>query len=168
MKKIALFFILGGVLLTACKSEKKEDIKEEQITFVSFGDKITAENAMSQEDMAAKFKAMTFGDTLDVKFSTTVKEVCQQKGCWIKVPLVDQQESFVKFKDYGFFMPFNAAGSDVILNGKAFKSEVSVKELQHYAKDAGKSDEEIAAIKTPKVTYSFIADGVLLESMPNE
>ena len=52
---------------------------------------------------------------------------------------------------------------EVIINGKAFVTEVSVDEQRHYAEDAGKSTEEIAAITKPKRTLSFEADGVLLK-----
>jgi hypothetical protein len=38
----------------------------------------------------------------------------------------------------------------------------SVDELKHYAKDAGKSQAAIDSIVAPKVTYSFMADGVLI------
>ena len=69
----------------------------------------------------------------------------------------------VKFKDYGFFMPKNIAGKEVIIDGKAYVSELSVEEQRHYAEDAGKSEEEIAAITEPKRTYSFEANGVLLK-----
>jgi len=69
----------------------------------------------------------------------------------------------VKFKDYGFFVPKDIDGEEVIINGKAFVNEVSVEEQRHYAKDAGQSEEEIAAITKPKKTYSFEADGVLLK-----
>ena len=51
---------------------------------------------------------------------------------------------------------------EVIVNGKAYVTEVSVEEQRHYLEDAGKSAEEIAAITEPKKTYSFEADGVLL------
>ena len=80
----------------------------------------------------------------------------------MKLDLGNDQEAMVRFKDYGFFMPLNAEG-EVIVNGKAFVSETSVEELRHYAEDAGKSAEEIAAITAPKRTYSFEADGVLLK-----
>jgi uncharacterized protein (DUF302 family) len=73
-----------------------------------------------------------------------------------------ENEVMVKFKDYGFFMPLNAEG-DVVVNGKAYVSETSIDELRHYAEDAGKSEEEIAAITESKRTYSFEADGVLLK-----
>ncbi len=34
--------------------------------------------------------------------------------------------------------------------------------LQHYAKDAGKSEEEIKKIKEPKKELQFVAKGVLV------
>ncbi|WP_299124962.1 DUF4920 domain-containing protein [uncultured Tenacibaculum sp.] len=169
MKKILLLGLCLSLSFIACKTEKKEEKQEvKAIELVSFGKEISADNAISKEEMAKKFETMNSGDTLDVKFMGEIAEVCQKKGCWIKVPLDDKKTSFVKFKDYAFFMPFNSAKSKVILNGKAFKNEVSVEELQHYAKDAGKSEEEIAKITEPKVTYSFLADGVLLEATADE
>ncbi len=171
MKKIVLLVVLLVLFSTACKTEKKEAASKEEkqaVEFVSFGEKISNEGAVSNEEMARKFESLAVGDTINVKFSTKIDEVCQKKGCWIKVPLSEGKQSFVKFKDYAFFMPFNSTGSEVVLNGKAFKNETSVKELQHYAKDAGKSEEEIAKITEPKVTYSFLADGVLLETKADE
>ena len=38
----------------------------------------------------------------------------------------------------------------------------SVSKLQHYAKDAGKSDEEVAKITEPKSEIVFTASGVLV------
>ena len=55
------------------------------------------------------------------------------------------------------------AGKEVIVNGKAYIKEVPIDELRHYAEDAGKSAEAIAAITELKRTYSFEADGVLLK-----
>lgn len=166
MKKLFLFGAIFSVFFVACKSKEKEPVKssEKVIAVQSYGEKISSENAISTKEMAAKFETLTVGDTIDVKFKSTVAEVCQSKGCWMKVPLNENQESLVKFKDYAFFMPLDAAGSNAVLKGKAFKNITSVDELQHYAKDAGKSEEEIAKITEPKVTYSFLADGVLLES----
>lgn len=168
MKNILKLVFVLALGFTACKTEKKEEATKKAETFVSFGDKISADDAISKEEMAKKFDGLQKGDTITVKFITKIDEVCQKKGCWIKVPLDNEKTSFVKFKDYAFFMPFNSAGSEIVLNGKAFKNEVSVKELQHYAKDAGKSEAEINKITEPKVTYSFVADGVLLEAKKDE
>jgi hypothetical protein len=69
----------------------------------------------------------------------------------------------VKFKDYGFFMPKDIAGKEVIVNGKAFIEAMSVDEQRHYAEDGGESAEAIAAITEQKKTLRFEADGVLLK-----
>jgi hypothetical protein len=69
---------------------------------------------------------------------------------------------FVKFKDYGFFMPKDIAGREVIMEGTAYREVVSVDELKHLAKDAGKSEEEIAKITEPKEELQFLAHGVIL------
>ena len=53
---------------------------------------------------------------------------------------------------------------DVYINKtKAFVKETSVKELQHYAEDAGKTKEEIAKIIAPKKEFAFEAKGVLMK-----
>jgi len=161
--KLSIVFLFA---FTACKSEKttkKQDAVKEKITFASFGDKITTKNAISAKEMNTKFANLQAGDTVNVKFKSTVNSVCQKKGCWMKVDLGDEKQTMVRFKDYAFFMPFNSKGNEVIMNGKAFVTTISVDELQHYAKDAGKTAEEIAKITEPKVTLAFEADGVLME-----
>ena len=81
----------------------------------------------------------------------------------MKLDLGNGESAFVKFKDYGFFVPLNADGSETIVYGKAFVDEVSVDELKHYAKDGGKSQAEINKIKKPEVTYAFMANGVYIK-----
>ncbi|MDY7395790.1 DUF4920 domain-containing protein [Aureibaculum sp. 2210JD6-5] len=149
----------------ACKEEKKESENEEQakIAYASFGEEITDENVISKEEMAKKFENLKSGDTVAVKFVSSINEVCKAKGCWMKLDLGDKKESMVRFKDYGFFVPLDADNKEVIVNGKAYVTETTVKELQHFAKDAGKTEEEIAKITEPKFTYAFEADGVLLK-----
>ncbi len=166
MKQIITLAIV--VLFISCKdnSQKKES-SDMPKTYVSFGKKITLDNAISAEEMGKKFQNLKSGDTIDVKFTSTIKKVCKKKGCWIQVGVGEEKNSFVKFKDYGFFMPMNSEGSEVVMNGKAFVRTISVKQLQHYAKDAGKSEEEIAKITKPRVTLAFLADGVLL-AQPDE
>ena len=159
------FCAVALLVLTACKEEKKNDmpIVKEAIAMSSFGDKITSENVLSAEAMLAKFENLKVGDTIPVKFSSTIKEVCSKKGCWMKLPLNETTETMVRFKDYGFFMPLDSKDSEVIVAGKAFVKETSVKELQHYAEDAGKSKEEIAKITEPKTEFAFEANGVLMK-----
>ena len=169
MKKIALLICIP-VLMFACKSDPKmddnkevvEEVVKEEIAYASFGDKITDENVLAKSEIIETYKNLKVGDTAVVKFTTSVNEVCQAKGCWMRLDL-GEDEAMVRFKDYGFFMPKNIADKEVIVNGKAYVSEMSVEEQRHYAEDAGKSEEEIAAITEVETTLSFEADGVLIK-----
>lgn len=106
------------------------------------------------------FEGLKSSETLKTQVKGTIAEVCQAKGCWIKVTLEDDQQVFVKFKDYGFFVPTDSAGKQVVLNGEAFVEEMSVEDQRHYASDKGASAEDIAKITEPKKTWRFEADGV--------
>jgi len=143
--------------------EQRELIASADVSYASFGEKIDKEGVISASAMKEKFTSMKTGDTLDVKFKTEVEKVCKKKGCWMYVKLGDSLNSFVRFKDYSFFVPLNAEERETILEGKAFVTETSIEELRHYAKDAGKTEEEIAAITEPKTEYAFMATGVLMQ-----
>ena len=161
MKKI-FFLLLNGLLLTSCKNTAQETKKSGD--YASFGKTITNENALDKKEILEKYKSLKPGDTVVVKFKSNIQDVCQSKGCWMKLDIAEKQESFVKFKDYAFFMPKDSKGKEVIVNGKAFVSVVPVDELKHYAQDKGESKESIAAITEPKTTFSFLADGVLIKN----
>lgn len=113
--------------------------------------------------MQERYKDLEVGDTLNVSFKGDVASVCKQKGCWMKIALEDGREVMVKFKDYAFFVPKDIENKEVIIKGKAYVSDMSVEDQQHYAEDAGKSASEIQAITTPAVTFSFLADGVKIK-----
>lgn len=166
MKKI-IFLLAISLTVFSCKNEAKTvepNVEEAQpeIAYASFGDKITDADVLTSERMMEHYKTLKVGDTINSKMQGKIIEVCSKKGCWMTVDVDGDNEIMVKFKDYGFFMPLNAEG-DVVMNGKAFVTETSVEELRHYAEDAGKSEDEIAAITDPKFEYRFEADGVLLK-----
>ncbi len=163
MYKLFLFFSFS-IFLFACNTapEGKEQLTPEgKVEALSFGDEINKTNAISYEEMVAK---MASADSLNTKVMGTVEGVCQAKGCWMNIVSdnPDQPSMFVKFKDYGFFMPKDIAGKQVIMEGYAFKEVTPVEELRHYAEDEGKSPSEIAAIIEPKEELKFLASGVLL------
>jgi hypothetical protein len=153
-------------VLNSCKKANQESTKKPndlaKIEYSSFGKEIVADDAIAATSMAEHYKTMNLGDSINSKMKAVVKDVCQAKGCWMTLNLEDGDQVMVKFKDYGFFMPKDIVGKEVIINGKAFVEEVSVDEQQHYAEDAGLSEDDIAKITQPKRTYSFEADGVLL------
>ena len=166
MNKIGIVMLLSFVIV-ACNSAKKDTNKENKIvenTYSSFGDTVSASDYLSSNDALSNYKALKLGDTINLKFNANIKEVCSKKGCWMTLPAGNDDETImVRFKDYGFFMPLDAAGKEVIVAGKAFVNEVSVADLKHYAEDAGKSPEEIANISEPVMEFAFEANGVLLK-----
>ena len=159
--------VIGLVFLASCndktKTEEKETVQETtpEIAYATFGDEITDESVMTFDEAAEKYKNLKAGDTVAMKFSSKVNAVCQNKGCWMRLDL-GENEAMVKFKDYGFFVPKDIAGDEVIVEGMAFVDEMSVEDQKHYAEDAGKPQEEIDAITEPKRTLSFISTGVLI------
>tara|TARA_R110001632_G_scaffold42605_6_gene107890 strand:- start:1736 stop:2242 length:507 start_codon:yes stop_codon:yes gene_type:complete len=167
MKKLVIIMVLSLVFV-ACKTNK-EDKKVEgketvSLTYNSFGDKITAKDYISSIDALAKYETLKSGDTINLKFTSSIQEVCSKKGCWMKLPAGESEETImVRFKDYGFFMPLDSNGKEVIVEGIAFVKEVSVADLKHYAEDAGKSVDEIAKITEPKMELAFEANGVLMK-----
>ena len=168
MKIFLSFAVLGLLLATSCTSENETTVEETSVVnvlegYAVFGDTIHPEGAISAEEMLVKYQEMQEGDTLEVKFSSVIENVCQNKGCWMYLELNDEESAYIRFKDYGFFMPFNASESVAIVEGKAFVSVRSVEALQHDAEDEGLSEEEIAAITEPEVSYSFTAHGVLIK-----
>ena len=123
--------MLLSFVIVACNSTKKDANKENKIventTYSSFGDTISTLDYLSSNDALSNYNALKLGDTINFKFNANIKEVCSKKGCWMTLPAGNNDETImVRFKDYGFFMPLDAAGKEVIVAGKAFVNEVSV------------------------------------------
>lgn len=143
--------------------ENSSDTEMETATVDSthFGEVISEDEAISFEEMINQLEGK---DSLVVKVMGKVDAVCQAKGCWMNIasatPGLDTM--FVKFKDYGFFVPKHISGRTVVMQGKVFREVTTVDELRHYAQDEGLSEEEIAAITEPVEELKFMANGVLL------
>lgn len=127
----------------------------------TFGAEITDEGYVTLDQATTMLEGV---DSLPLKLAGTVKEVCQNKGCWMNVVSEsgESQPIFVKFKDYAFFVPKDCAGKKVVMEGIAYREVTPVDELRHYAEDKGASAEELAAITEPKEELKFMASGVLL------
>ena len=137
MKKIHILtfmFVVTGLLI-ACKNEATSTTAADSN---SFGAGVTnQENPMAFADVVTQLNSQ---DSLNAVVKAKVSEVCQAKGCWMN--LVDNQgatdeQLFVKFKDYAFFVPKDISGKEVLIEGVAYKEVTSVDELKHYAEDAG-------------------------------
>ena len=125
-----------------------------QEVFISYGEDINGD---------AQFYD-TIDDNLDISnISGEILDVCPKKGCWMNVK-VNTDTVFVKFKDYGFFVPKTGIqGKKVLMTGEIFKDTISVERLKHYAEDAKKSRTEIDLITEPEYKINMIATGVAIE-----
>ena len=169
MKHVILLFLT--IMATAsCREESQEqDLpalnqdQMEEVAYLNYGATIGQENSLNSQELENIYEKMDVGDSVKVKVKTMVQDVCTNKGCWIQIPVSNDQSARVTFKDYGFFLPMNSQSKEVILSGVAYKGITTRDDAQHYASDGGKSPEEIAAILKDEVTLNFIADGALVE-----
>ena len=100
---------------------------------------------------------------LKIRMKGKIISTCPMKGCWMNMNIANDT-ILVRFKDYGFFVPkAGVEGSTAIINGYLSTDTLSVAQLRHYAEDAGKNKNEIMKITNPKITLSFLADGVAIQ-----
>lgn len=158
MKRI-LFLVIAAAFITACNTAPKtelhaiENIKGRPI----YGDSIQNGNII---ELTAISTVMRDEKKMDMKIRGKVEDVCKEKGCWMVMKLSNGEDMRVTFKDYKIFVPQNLIGKEVVIDGFAYRDTTTVEKLQHYAKDGGKSDKDIASIINPKVELSFEAKGV--------
>ncbi|MEO5646906.1 MAG: DUF4920 domain-containing protein [Chitinophagaceae bacterium] len=125
----------------------------------TYGEGAKAKGAIS---IAMLEEKLASGEAFKGRVKGIVLNVCEKKGCWMKLKQENGEGIMIRFKDYKFFMPKDIAGKQIIVDGSAKITLTSVDDLQHYAEDAGKSKEEIAKIIAPKKEVEFIAKGVLV------
>ena len=153
MRLLATFVLVAAISGSALAQDPVSATKG-----VTYGAGTTADGAIAVTELPNNLNNGQYTG----KITGKVTDVCQKMGCWMKLENSQCETLMVKFKDYGFFMPKDIVGKEVVLEGEATVTETSVKQLKHYAKDAGKSKKEIAQIKAPKKETVFVANGVLV------
>ena len=91
----------------------------------------------------------------EVLVATRIAKVCQKKGCFF-VAQQGPATARVTFKDYGFFIPTDSGGKNVVLLGTFSRKSVSKEQAEHYAADLG----EKVASSPEKFEYSIVASAV--------
>lgn len=114
---------------------------------------LTEKDRITLDAVAAKAADMA-GKTVQV--SGTVKSACVKKGCWM-VLAGEKARARITFKDYGFFVPLDSAGSSAIVEGAVEVKTLSEAERKHLAEDAGKTIDAI-----PEHELRLVATGVEL------
>lgn len=150
--------LLTLVFTSALFNVQAQDTPKE---YTSYGDAITADGAMNVDDFT---KAAATTDSLTAKLKAEILGSCSKKGCWMTLKMSDGSPMMVRFRDYAFFVPKEGLeGKEAVIQGRAKKEVTPVAMLRHYAEDAGKSKEEVAAITEPQTSWTFEADGVLIK-----
>jgi len=125
---------------------------------MTFGVRTTVDSAVSVNNLSALLQEKS---SVDVKVKGKVVEVCKAEGCWIKMETANGP-MMIKMKDHSFLVPLDLNGKNIVVQGTATFKETTVEMLKHYAEDAGKSKEEIAAIKEGRKETSIQATGILV------
>ncbi|MCR9172683.1 MAG: DUF4920 domain-containing protein [bacterium] len=163
MKKYMIAFAVAAIAI-ACSAP--EDAKETQDDKEKLGKsygpvKVDVSKAISVEEMLKDFEGKD--GEVEYTFEAEISEVCSKAGCWINIDKGNGDTFMVRFKDHFTIPPKTDVGTGAYLHGVAFMDTISVADLQHFAEDAGKSEEEIAEITEPEFELNFIADGITLK-----
>jgi ABC-type Na+ efflux pump permease subunit len=154
MKKIVL---LMAVIFTAV-SLMAQPPKGPAKKGMNFGNTTSAEGAVAANELNTVLADKT---TADVKVKGKVVEVCKSEGCWIRMETASGP-MLIKMKDHSFTVPLALNGKTIVADGIAEIKVTTVEMQKHYAEDAGKSKEEIDAIKEPKKEIVMQAKGILV------
>jgi len=170
-----IIFIFFVVLLYSCNSPNHPHshdheghshdhdsmhIKEEaRPDILELGKFVDAEQAVPAVEL---INLMDGKDELEITISGNVVACCQHSGCWMDVELGDDVMN-VTFLDGDFIVSSYSVEKNAIMKGTAYKELVPAERLRAYAKDEGKSQEEIDAITDDAYEYTFVAEGVILK-----
>jgi hypothetical protein len=121
----------------------------------SFGAGVTLGEATPLERIVADPKAV---EGRELRVDARIVEVCTRKGCWMVVTDGERQVR-VRFKDYGFFVPRDAGGRRVIVQGQAMVEEISEELARHHAEESG-HPERAGEIHGPQTSITLVATGV--------
>jgi hypothetical protein len=94
------------------------------------GEALKGAPAVQLAELLAKPQAH---DGQTVRVEGQVRKACQKKGCWMELATGEKGAGVrVTFKDYGFFVPVDAAGSQARVEGVVKVSELSEAMASHY------------------------------------
>lgn len=118
-----------------------------------FGESIDVENLKPKT-----LSQIVENEEQSVTMVTSVQEVCAKKGCFF-VAQDGDVTARVTFKDYGFFIPTDSQGKEVVLVGDFSVKVLTEDQAKHYAEDAGKDPETISG---EQKEYSVVATSIIV------
>ncbi|MEZ5006608.1 MAG: DUF4920 domain-containing protein [Chitinophagales bacterium] len=157
MRLLLLMCLATIAVSTSCQQNNSKKADEKSF----YGETFEMGESISVDQMKSKLDETQPIENLIV--NGVIKDVCQVKGCWLTLESADGDAVRVTFKDYGFFVPKDISGKEVVIKGVGKIETTSVDDQRHYAEDEGQSEEEIAKITAPLMEYTFVAEGVKIK-----
>lgn len=167
MKSFNILLVFFSLIILSSSSAihaQEENPASLSDSWQEFGQNFDASGALTAQSAYEIYSNLKAADTVSMNFNAKALSVCQVKGCWMVVELADGKTARITFKDYGFFVPTDIEGKEVLVNGLAMVSEIDEQTRRHYAADAGMTKEEIESISGSEKTFSLVADGVLIRN----
>ena len=107
-------------------------------TMKLYGEKLDA--AAAEVSLATLLKSPEQYAGKTVLVTGHVRQACTKKGCWMELSTKagdKGQGARVRFKDYGFFVPLDSAGSAARLTGVPSLKTVTKEHVAHYEAEGG-------------------------------
>jgi uncharacterized protein DUF4920 len=161
--KNVIFAIFALVFIVACQpraNNESDNTSTENNPKGSYGKVITIDQSIPSSALIS-----TLGDqeNMQIKLNGEIIASCQHSGCWMDMQLDSLNVLNITFKDGDFVVPLDSKGKMAVIEGIASQEIIPIETLKNWAKEEGKTEAEIEAIKDPKTKYNFVASGVFIE-----
>jgi hypothetical protein len=124
MKKLYFYILIVSGGLVACGSPQKTELRGPQtIKGMVFGDSVLDNNIRNVDAMLVM---MQKNPRMKLKVKGVIEDVCKDKGCWLTIKLPNRETMRVTFKDYGFFVPKDIKGKEIVIDGIAKIDSISI------------------------------------------
>jgi hypothetical protein len=154
-----------AALAVACNSRSRQASPKPSVVAMPDGRKLYGQALARAEPISvAALLARPDGHTRGtVTVEGSVRKACTRKGCWMELAQSQQEGTpgcRVTFKNYGFFVPTNAAGSRARVQGVVEIDTLPASSVRHYEEEGA-----VFAAKGPDGTAQevrLVATGVEL------
>ncbi len=123
---------LVAVLLSQAPATAAEPSKPKGEEVILRGEKLTGEaQKVTLQDLVTKADQY---DGKTVALEGTARKVCKKKGCWMELSTSNDAKADgirVTFKGYGFFVPLDASGAAVKMEGVVKVAELNEAHAKH-------------------------------------
>lgn len=120
--------LIVALVLTATPEAKTE--KTEAPATMTRGEKLKGAEAV---ELAKLLASPTEFEGKTVAVEAKIRKACEKKGCWMELAGTEKGPGVrVTFKDYGFFVPLDSAGSTAKVEGVVKVALLDEAKAKHY------------------------------------